>query len=455
MATLAQRGTGTPVTSGTTWTTTTNAVDGAAGTNPATYAVWTSVASGAVAYIEVTGYNFAAIADTATLNSVTVSLRHFENNITRIASVTFQAYAGATPLGSAATATRSLTAVTDSATFPVTLTQLKAGTFKVRATATRAAVTQSATFNVDHLDVTADYTPLAPKQGSATTAHTWAPTAVGSAPEPVAAGTRVLEDAVARALEDGAARALESQPAAPNDGTAATTYNHAVTAAGKRTPEATATATWTAATTAAGKRTPRATASTTYSETPTAAGKRTPKGAATTSHTWTPTAAGVTPAVGVKQGTATTSWLEAPTAAGKRTPKAAATTGYTETVTAAGRKLPRATATTAHLWTPTAQGVKPTVGVKQGTALAAHLWTPTAAGKRTPRATATVTWLEAPSSTGKRSPKAAAITVHLWVLHADGIAAGPGSIYGQWNGHTVIQLQWGADPVIAYQLVPT
>jgi hypothetical protein len=56
------------------------------------------------------------------------------------------------------TCTRATAARNDVGTFPVTLAQLKAANFKIRATATRAAVTQSATFNVDHIDVTADYT---------------------------------------------------------------------------------------------------------------------------------------------------------------------------------------------------------------------------------------------------------------------------------------------------------
>jgi hypothetical protein len=161
VTTLTQRGTGTPVTSGTTWTTPANAVDGAVGANPATYAVWTSSASGATAFIEVSNYDFSAIPDDATLDSVVATLRHFENNTTRIASVVLQAYLGATPIGSALTCTKATAARSDTtAAIPVTIAQLKSGTFKLRVAATRAAVTQSATFNVDQIDVTADYTPL-------------------------------------------------------------------------------------------------------------------------------------------------------------------------------------------------------------------------------------------------------------------------------------------------------
>ena len=89
MATLAARGSGTPATTGTTWASVTNAVDGTAGTNPATYATYTNAAASAVATIEITGYGFSSsIGASDTLNSVTVSLRHFENNTGRFASVT-------------------------------------------------------------------------------------------------------------------------------------------------------------------------------------------------------------------------------------------------------------------------------------------------------------------------------------------------------------------------------
>lgn len=173
MAILADRGTGTPVTSGTTWASTTNAVDGATGTTPNTYATWTSSTSAAVGYIEVTGYDFSTILDTSTLNSVTVTLRHAENQTTRISTVTFQPYDGATPIGSAFTATKSSTVRNDSTTFTVTLAQLKSANFKVRATATRAAVTQSSIWSVDHLEVTADYSPLASGRPKIWTGSVW------------------------------------------------------------------------------------------------------------------------------------------------------------------------------------------------------------------------------------------------------------------------------------------
>jgi hypothetical protein len=160
MTTLVARGSGTPVTSGTTWASTNLAVDGAPGTNPDTAATWTNAVSVAVGYIEVTNYHttFAAIPAGSTINSVTVKLRHMESATARFSTVRFQPYSGSTALGSIATATLAASVRDDSATFPVTLAQLQASDFKVRATATRASGTISSVFYIDHMDVTVDYT---------------------------------------------------------------------------------------------------------------------------------------------------------------------------------------------------------------------------------------------------------------------------------------------------------
>ena len=163
MTTLVKRGSGTPATGGlTAWTNLTNAVDGTPPANPATYAVWTNAASGGSGYIEISGYDFSAIADTDTLNSVTVSVRNLVSATARFASVQYQAWSGGVALGTIRTGTLNTAAHDDSGTFACTLAQLKAGTFKVRVTFTRAAVTQSATASVDHADVTADYTITPP-----------------------------------------------------------------------------------------------------------------------------------------------------------------------------------------------------------------------------------------------------------------------------------------------------
>ena len=282
MATLAARGSGTPTTNGTTWATATNAVDGAAGTNPATYATYTNATASAVGYIEVSGYGFSSLATTVTLNSVTVNLRHFENNTARFTSVRFQPYDGATAIGTLQTATLATAARNDSFTFPVTLAQLRSATFKIRVTITGAASTQSRVESIDYIDVTADYSPLVPNAGSATVAHAWATSAVGAAPVVVTPGVRVLETSVGRQLEDATARVLEEFTVAPpKTGTATTTWTSTVTAAGKKVPKGASTATYVETVTAAGKRVQRGTAVDAWSTAQTAVGKKAPRSTVT------------------------------------------------------------------------------------------------------------------------------------------------------------------------------
>ena len=140
-------------TTGTTWTNTANAWD--AGT--ATYAVWSSTVSGATATIDISGHNFAAVlAGTEQLASVTLTIRHLESNTTNIASVKIQPFDGSTAIGTALTLAKQTTARIDTATFPVTLAQLRSATFKVRVTITRAANTSAGTFSLDYVDVTAE-----------------------------------------------------------------------------------------------------------------------------------------------------------------------------------------------------------------------------------------------------------------------------------------------------------
>ena len=165
MTTITRRGSGTPATTSSsgTWATVTNAVDGTPPANPATYAVWTSTGSSASGSITPAGYDFSSIPAGATINSVTVTLRHFENNITRIPTVrvTPQSGLGGYNLQTLFTCTVATAARDDTQVYTtgliMDLAELQGGC-KFNAAATRAAVTQSATFNVDHIDVTVDYT---------------------------------------------------------------------------------------------------------------------------------------------------------------------------------------------------------------------------------------------------------------------------------------------------------
>ena len=164
MATLTRRGSGTPATTGSpAWATATNAVDGTPPANPATYATHTSTVSGGVSTIQTSGYNWSSfISSGATINSVTVTIRHLVSTASRYSTIQYQAYSGGVALGTIATGTITTAAHDNSATFPVTLAQLWAADFGVRVTVTRAGTTVSAVFSIDHADVTVDYTPLIP-----------------------------------------------------------------------------------------------------------------------------------------------------------------------------------------------------------------------------------------------------------------------------------------------------
>ena len=72
-------------------------------------------------------------------------------------------YDGATTIGTQQALTTTTTSVaTNTFTRTPTLAQLQSSTFKIRVSATRAGVTQSATFSVDYVDVTVDYTAPVP-----------------------------------------------------------------------------------------------------------------------------------------------------------------------------------------------------------------------------------------------------------------------------------------------------
>jgi len=158
--TLVRRGAGTPATTGTTWSTVTNAVDGTPPANPATYAVLTNAVSSGVGSIDVTGYDFSSVPAAATLVSVTATIRSLVSNASRWTSGSLQAMVNAAAVGTAKAMTINTSATNDTTVnIPVTVAQLKDATFLMRATLTHAANTQSGTWSIDHIDVTVVYAP--------------------------------------------------------------------------------------------------------------------------------------------------------------------------------------------------------------------------------------------------------------------------------------------------------
>lgn len=152
-------------TTGTTWSNTGNAVDGAFGVNSATYSVFTNTTANAVGTIEVGcgTYLGTAIPADASAISVQLTIRHLESNTTNIASVVVQAYDGATPIGSALTCTKATSARNDTITITPTLAQIRSATFKVRVTVTRYNGTSAGTFSLDFVDLAITYSVPLPK----------------------------------------------------------------------------------------------------------------------------------------------------------------------------------------------------------------------------------------------------------------------------------------------------
>lgn len=187
MTILNQRGTAVDATNGTTWASTNLCIDGTYGTNDATYGTWTNASRSATAYINIGGFDFSSIPAGATINSVTVLIRHYESNTTYINAVTFQPYDGTTAIGSAFAATRATAARSDSTTFSPTLAQLQSAAFCVRVNATRSNQTTSTIFRLDYVDISVDYTAVQTIQASATFGGTSSFSATGTVEHVVAA----------------------------------------------------------------------------------------------------------------------------------------------------------------------------------------------------------------------------------------------------------------------------
>jgi hypothetical protein len=159
--TLNLRATVVAGTSGTTWNTTANAVDGAFGTNNATYCNWTNTTANAVGYIKLdfTAAQQLNLPAGAVISDFSVTVRHYESNASRIASVVFQPYIADTAIAgtSPASATTATAARSDTATFAVTAAQFADPNFNIRVTATRFNGTQAGIFYLDYVDVVITY----------------------------------------------------------------------------------------------------------------------------------------------------------------------------------------------------------------------------------------------------------------------------------------------------------
>jgi hypothetical protein len=158
MATASSRGSS-ATTTGSTWASTTNAYDGAVGTNPATYAVFTSAAASAVGTITIGGYSF-GLTGAETITAVSMAVRHVESSPNRYVALTCQLQdsTGAN-IGTAQAVTLGTTAatITVSPSALPTAAQVAAG-LRVLISVTHSTGVFSGTFSLDQVDVSVTYT---------------------------------------------------------------------------------------------------------------------------------------------------------------------------------------------------------------------------------------------------------------------------------------------------------
>lgn len=179
MTTIGKRGTSVIATTGTTWASTSNCVDGTYGSNDATYGTWTSSSRNVDADIEIGGFDFSSIPANSTINSVTVYLRHYESATNLFDVLDILCYDGATQIGSTTAVTLSSSATTFSTTFSPTLAQLQSANFKFMVDESRPNTATEGVFYLDYIDVLVDYTaPVITGKVKVWTGSMWAPVKV-------------------------------------------------------------------------------------------------------------------------------------------------------------------------------------------------------------------------------------------------------------------------------------
>lgn len=140
-----------------TWTNTPNAVD--AGT--ATFAQWAVTTANATGSLDLSGFDFSALPDDAIISSVSIRVKGYVSNTTRMLAPTAALFVGGVQRGTTDTLAPHVTTTTNIYTVlteTMTVAELKAGNFFVRFTARRAGVTQAANTNLDYIEIDVTYT---------------------------------------------------------------------------------------------------------------------------------------------------------------------------------------------------------------------------------------------------------------------------------------------------------
>ena len=146
-----------PTTTGGTWASTANLIDGNANVINNTLATWTSTTNGGTATFIVGSFTSpGAIGQGESLLTLGCVVRHGFSNAARIASVTAQAMDNGVNIGSPVAFNISTAQTSDKVILPVTDAQLRSPTFQIKVVATRKTVTQSCVWSVDFVDIEID-----------------------------------------------------------------------------------------------------------------------------------------------------------------------------------------------------------------------------------------------------------------------------------------------------------
>lgn len=140
-----------------TWTNTPNAVD--AGT--ATFATWAVTTANGTGSLDLSGFDFSALPDDAVISSVSIRVKGYVSNTTRMLAPLAELFVGGVSRGGTNTlAPHQTTTTTVYTEFTETMTvaELKAGNFFVRFTARRGTATQAANTNLDYIEIDVTYT---------------------------------------------------------------------------------------------------------------------------------------------------------------------------------------------------------------------------------------------------------------------------------------------------------
>lgn len=129
------------------------------------YSTWTSAVASASAALRLSGYNIQTAIGSApqSIDSIAITIHHFTNNATRVASATARLLVGTAPMPTSQTLTRSTTTgFSETVTFIGPFTWADMATLGVELIYGKNSQAQSTTVSVDSARIVVNYTPVPP-----------------------------------------------------------------------------------------------------------------------------------------------------------------------------------------------------------------------------------------------------------------------------------------------------